>query len=85
MRTLINQVNAQNNLLTETNRTTEACLLVILTRLLNFISQATDSYGWVGVCACACVCVCGFFLYIDMVLKSVTLWHDIRLQEFIEL
>ena len=85
MRTLINQVNAQNNLLTETNRTTEACLLVILTRLLNFISQATDSYGWMGVCACTCVCVCGFFLYIDMVLKSVTLRHDIRLQEFIEL
>jgi hypothetical protein len=40
--------------------------------------------GWVCVRVRVCVCV-GFFLYIDMVLKSVTLWHDIRLQEFIEL
>jgi hypothetical protein len=37
------------------------------------------------MCACACVCVCGGFFYIDMVLKFVTLRHDIRLQEFIEL
>jgi hypothetical protein len=83
MRTLINQVNEQNNLLTETNRTTEACLLAILTRLLKSYFSS-DRFIWVGWYVCVCVCVCVFF-YIDMVLKSVTLRHDIRLQEFIEL